>query len=262
MFWIKKLIFKFMELGLGLRTCFSLETKNPIFLNFRLTPQECEKVRASLPAGFTLESVRFCESEQDSSYWVSFNLYEIKYPKKELRSIRKVRCEINTFVRDLRGRRGIFVFCGSPYVSKEQRPSLLGLICDFAERMVTFIYGCGKLTHLTYELSQDRLKVALSEGKNSLGVDEDLTKGELVEERLSWDYLVYNDISFFNDGRTYDQVNVNSLFVSAAFSRMRSSTVVESPFFKRAPDQILFHRGEISYLVNSMNRSSLSHVSM
>lgn len=251
MFWIKKLIFKFMELGLGLRTCFSLETKDPIFLNFRLTPDETDKVRRSLPDGFELARVRFRESDAESAYWVSFNLYEIKYPKKELARIRKVRCEINTFVTDPQGRKGIYVFCGSPYVSKERKPSVLGMICDFAERLVTFIYGCGKLTGLAYELTSKRLLVSLSEGENTLSIDQELEEGP--PERLSSDYFIYNDISFFNEGRTFDLVNVNSSFVTAEFRRVECGAIVQSPFFGRVPDEVLFHRGEIAYLVSSMN---------
>src|SRR4051812_37198116 len=99
-FFLKKILFKFMELGLGLRTCFSLETKDPIFVNFRLSPAEADRVRKSLPAGFKLCPIRFGQSDSEAHYWISYNLYELKYPKPELQHIRKARCEINTFVED------------------------------------------------------------------------------------------------------------------------------------------------------------------
>ncbi|MFM8315789.1 MAG: hypothetical protein ACKOA8_16030, partial [Deltaproteobacteria bacterium] len=100
MFFLKKLLFKFMELGLGLRTCFSLETKDPIFVNFKLSPDEIEKVKKSLPMGFVLKPIRFCESDEIPEYWISYNFYQLKYPKPELASIKKARLEINTFVED------------------------------------------------------------------------------------------------------------------------------------------------------------------
>ena len=64
MFFLKKVIFKLMELGLGLRTCFSLETKDPIFVNFKLSPAEIESVKALLPPGFVLKPIRFTEDEE------------------------------------------------------------------------------------------------------------------------------------------------------------------------------------------------------
>jgi hypothetical protein len=260
MFLLKKLIFKLMELGLGLRTCFSLETRNPIFVNFELSEEEARRVQQSLPSGVRLEKIRFCDHDGEPAYWISYNLYEIRYPKKELERIRKVRCEINTFVRDAEGRRGVYVFCGSPYVSREEKPSLLGKICDFAERLVIFIYGCGKLTRLGYELTEKALRIELSEGKNTLSIERDIAGAASREQtRLSDEYQVYNDISFFNEARTFDLVNVNSAFLSARFEAIGKDALgdiqVRSPFFHRSPDRVYFHRGDIAYLVSSMNRS-------
>lgn len=257
MFLIKKLLFKFMELGLGLRTCFSLETRNPIFLNFRLSDEEARKVQASLPAGFTLRKIRFCQSDDEAAYWISYNLYEIAYPKPELRHIRKARCEINTFVTDTKGRAGVYVFSGSPYVSREMRPSVMGKICDLAERAVIWIYGCGKLIPLTYELTADRLHIALDQGPNRLQLDQPL-RDDKADERLSGDYARFNDISFFNEGRTFDLVNVNSAFHEARFHRLEGSHLkniqMKGPFFARSPEVVYFHRGEIAYSVTAMNR--------
>lgn len=250
-FILKKLLFKFMELGLGLRTCFSLETKDPIFVNFRLSEAEAEKVRRHLPSGFRLEKIRFCQTDESPEYWISYNLYELKYPKKELQHIHKVRCEINTFVTDPAGRKGVYVFCGSPYVSREERPSFFGMVCDFAERLVVFIYGCGRLTRLKYRLEKESLSIELHEGENRLNLQGTVRGGE---ERLSDDYWRFNDISFFNDGKSFDLVNVNSAFFSAKFQEVSPGDAkVEGPFFHRAPDCIYVHRGEIAYIVNSMN---------
>ena len=107
-----------MELGLGLKTYFSLETKDPIFINFKLIAEEARAVQKHLPPGFKLQKIRFTERDLSAEYWISYNLYYIKYPKKELAGIRRVRCEINTFVRDASGRKGVLVFCGSPLVSR------------------------------------------------------------------------------------------------------------------------------------------------
>src|SRR5258705_9918464 len=148
LFYLKKLIFKFLELGLGLRTCFSLETKNPIFLNFKLKPEEVKRVQDTLPRGWELQKIRFAQSDEAADYWISYNLYAIKYPKSELQHIKKVRCEINTFVTDPAGRRGVFVFSGSPYVSKQTKFDPVGVVCDMAERLVLFFYGFGKLNRL------------------------------------------------------------------------------------------------------------------
>lgn len=253
MFLLKKLLFKFMELGLGLRTCFSLETKDPIFVNFKLSAEEAARVADSLPPGFQLRKIRFCQSDAMPEYWISYNLYELKYPKPELQNIKKVRCEINTFVEDAQGRKGVFVFCGSPYVSKEKERSLMGIVCDFAERLVVFIYGCGGLTRLSYALTSDRVAIALQEGPNRISLDEPLARAT-DEERLSDDYWLYNDISFFNGGKTYDLVNVNSAFFAAKLTPLPSlKGIFEGPFFRRAPDAAYYHRGEIAYVVNSLN---------
>jgi hypothetical protein len=257
---LKSILFKFMELGLGLKTYFSLETRDPIFVNFKLTPKEVEKVRQHLPAGLELQKVRFAEEDTEAEYWVSYNLYQIKYPKKELQSIRRSRCEINTFVRDSKGRKGILVFSGSPFVSKERRPSLIERICQLAERMVIFIYGCGKLLPLTYELSDRALKIEFDDPKNALSLRHSFGDvGTPAHHRLSEEYWAFNDISFFNGGKTHDFVNVSSSFYSARFHRIEGHVLeqyrLRSPFLDRRPDRVYFHRGDIAYLVDALNRS-------
>ncbi len=253
MFLLKKLIFKFMELGLGLRTCFSLETKDPVFVNFKLSAREAEEVRKALPPRFTLDRVRFCDGDESPEYWISYNLYDIKYPKKELQGIKRARCEINTFVRDPAGRKGILVFCGSPYVSKEARPSLMGRICELAERMVIFIYGCGRLIPLIYELSSDVLRIEFEDVSLRLPLP-----AETAGVRLSDEYAAYNDISFFNHGKTFDLVNTSSSFPAARFQSVEGAALegleLRGPFFRRAPDKIYYHRGDIAYLVNALNQ--------
>lgn len=253
MFLIKKMIFKFMELGLGLRTCFSLETKNPIFINFRLTEEEIKRVAQNLPEGYRLCPIRFTEDEEVASYWISYNIYELKYPKPELASIRKSRLEINTFVEDSQGRKGVFVFCDSPFVSREIKRTFLGMVCDFAEWLVTKIYGVGQLVEFEFSLTE-KLKVSLTADGHSVRIDSQVDSNPGV--KLSADYLKFNDISFFNQGKTCDYVNVNSAFYDAKFINLKAPHSVaecEGPYFKRSPDLILVHYGEISYLVNSMN---------
>ncbi len=257
MFLVKKLIFKFMELGLGLKTYFSLETKNPIFINFKLTPEEVDKIQSQLPPGFTIQRVRFTHLDENPHYWISYNFYELKYPKPELASVKKARLEINTFVQDAQGRKGIFVFCGSPFVSVENRWTVLGSICDFAEWLVTKIYGVGRLVPIQFNVG-DKLKVGFKSSVHSVNIEADIQESNPQDKsRLSRDYWEFNDISFFNQGKTCDYVNVNSSFYSAEFFKVNMEQVTEpcvSPFFKRVPDEIWVHRGEISYLVNSMNR--------
>lgn len=259
MFLLKKLIFKFMELGLGLRTCFSLDTKNPIFVNFKLSEAEAQAVQRHLPDGIRLQRIKFCESDTTAEYWISYNLYELKYPKPELQKIKKVRCEINTFVEDPDGRKGVYVFCDSPYVSREERFTFLGSICDLAERIVVFIYGCGKLISLVYRLSDREIAIEFNEGKNRISLKHDLTqrRGD-SHEALSGDYWRFNDISFFNRAKTYDMVNVGSLFYFARFHCIEGNALdrfeMAGAFLRRAPDKVYFHLGEISYIVNSMNR--------
>jgi hypothetical protein len=262
MFFFKKILFKLMELGLGIRTCFSLDTRNPIFLNFRLSAAEAEAVRRTLPAGFRLEPMRFAEGDAAPEYWLSYNLYEIRYPKKELSAIRKVRCEINTYVRDPKGRRGIYVFCGSPFVSRETGAGVVGKICDLAERLVIFIYGCGRLVSLEYSVG-DRLRIALAQGDHRVDLDQPLEPaGAAAMTRLSDEYHVFNDISFFNRGATFDLVNVTSSYLTARFQRIDGAALrgcrIRGPFFDRAPDCAYLHRGSISYFVSSMNRLGVS----
>jgi hypothetical protein len=246
-----------MELGLGLQTCFKLDTKDPVFVNFKLSDAEAKKVSDSLPKDFQLRKIKFCETDTAAEYWISYNLYELKYPKKELAHIRKVRCEINTFVEDKKGRKGIYVFCDSPYVSRETKWSFFGTICDFAERMVTFIYGCGKLTGLIYSIWPMTLTIELKDGVNDISLRHPL-KADGEQERLSDDYWTYNDISFFNQGKTLDYVSVTNAFHKARFTFIPGSELGDypfaGPFFRRAPDAVYFHRGEVSYLVNSLNR--------
>lgn len=256
MFLIKKLIFKFMELGLGLRTCFSLDTKDPIFVNFKLSDEEAERVKKVLPPAFHLRKLRFVESDEEAAYWLSYNLYEIKYPKKELQHIKKVRCEINTFVEDKEGRKGVYVFSGSPYVSREEKKSIIGFICDMAERMVVFIYGCGRLIKLAYGITDHSVLIDFKVPGNSMRLEQPLGIPS-HEEKLSSDYWRFNDISFFNNAKTFDLVNVNNAFFSATLQKIEGTQIhtfaMESPFVNRRPDVIYFHRGEISYMVNSMN---------
>jgi len=255
MFLIKKLIFKFMELGLGLRTCFSLETRDPIFLNFKLSADEASRVQSQLPPGFTLQKIRFFEDETTPEFWISYNLYHLEYPKKELRSIQKVRCEINTLVQGPDGRPGVYVFCDSPYVSKEKKPSIIGFVCDLAERMVCFIYGCGRLISFAYRTS-DAVEVELNDGRNKVAFRHRFTG--TTEQALSDEYCRYNDISFFNRGKTYDLVNVNSAFLAARFVCAEGAELemaeFTSEFLRRRPDRAGFHRGTITYTVASMNR--------
>jgi hypothetical protein len=257
MFGLRKLLFKGLELSMGLRTTFSLETKDPLFANFRLSAAEESLVRAALPAGFTLEPLRFTDADAAAAYWVSYNFYELKYPSKELASVRKARLEINTFVRDAEGRAGVFVFAGSPYVSKEEGASILGKICDAAESLVIWIYGCGRLLPLLYRPS-DGLVARLADGPNH--VEADLAAaGWSGAFRLSDDYWRFNDISFFNGGATHDFVYVSRAFFAARFQLLDAAAAARlrfrSAFFDRAPDAVYLHRGEIPYLVNALNRS-------
>jgi hypothetical protein len=257
MFVIKKLVFKFMELGLGLKTFFALETRNPVFINFKLTPEDVAEVQRNLPDGWRLRAIPFTTADDTPEYWLSYNFYELKYPTPRLAHIRKARGEINTFVEDPKGKCGIFVFGDSPYVSREHRTGVLGQICDVAERVVIFIYGCGKLTSLDYEL-QDQLRVSLHEPRNDLNLNLRLEDGEATVG-LSESYLKFNDVSFFNRGRTFDLVNASSDFYRARFRVVDSASFqsmsVRTPFFSRAPDAIYYHRGDIAYLVNAMNRA-------
>ncbi len=259
MFWLKKLLFKFMELGLGLKTYFSLETKDPIFINFKLSAEEARAVQKHLPPGFKLQKIRFTERDLSAEYWISYNLYYIKYPKKELAGIRRVRCEINTFVRDASGRKGVLVFCGSPLVSRESKPSPMERLCDWAEHLVIFIYGCGKLIPLVYELSDRELKVEFEGKENRFSLHHRLPGDSgNGDDRLSAEYAAYNDISFFNHGKTYDRVHVTSAFSSAKFHALEGGDLDHfsghGPFFQRPPDKVLYHRGDIPYLVDALNR--------
>lgn len=264
MFLLKKLLFKLMELGLGVRPCFTLATRNPVFVNFRLSEEEAEAVQRDLPPGFTLRALRFTAGEGEPAYWVSYNLYELEYPRPEMAAIRKVRCEINTFVRDAEGRDGVFVFCGSPYVSKEKRRSVMGTVCDMAERLVIFLYGCGRLSRLLYQLTEDAIRIDLDEGGSRLRMDLALDAARPgPTQRLSEDYHRFNDISFFNAGKTYDRITVDSAFGRAAFERVGEAELaqlrVDGPFFQRAPDHVYFHRGDVGYVVSALHRPHRAH---
>lgn len=258
MMWMKRLLFKLMELSLGLRPYFSLRTRNPIFINFRLTSIERERVERALPSGFTLRPLRFAISDGEPAYWVSYNVYELRYPKKEMAHLRKVRCEINTFVTDGSGREGIFVFCGSPFVSQEEERTAIGRVADWAERIVIFLYGCGRLTRVRFALTEERLAVELAEAESRLSIDLPVA-AEGGDERLSPDYHRFNDVSFFAGGTTYDLVSVDSAFGRATLQRVDAASLaplsVSSPFFDRAPDELYIHRGEIGYLVNALHRT-------
>jgi hypothetical protein len=254
---LTRVLFKLMELSLGLRPYFSLRTRNPIFVNFDLSETERAAVQAALPSGFTLRALRFAASDGEPRYWLSYNLYEIRYPKKEMAKLRKVRCEINTFVSDASGREGVFVFCGSPFVSREEEPSAIGRVADLAERLVIWIYGCGRLTRLRFDLAPERLLVDLDEPENRMSLDIEVAS-VAGTDLLSPDYQRFNDVSFFNDGKTYDLVNVDSAFGRARLQRVDGALLAEhsvkSPFFERAPDVVYAHRGEIGYLVSALNR--------
>ena len=248
----RRLLFKLMELGLGLRPYFGLQTKNPIFVNFRLSDAEAAAVQASLPAGFALQSIRFSSSDTEPHSWVSYNFYELGYPRPEMAAIRKIRCEVNTFVCDPEGRLGVFVFCGAPFVSREQTPSTFGRVADFAEKLVIFLYGCGRLTAVRYELGR-AIRATLDEPEASLTLDV-LAEGS--PDRLSDDYQRYNDISFFNSGKSHDLVHVNSAFTLASIMRVDPASITgtgKTLFFDRAPDEVLLHRGEIGYLVSALH---------
>lgn len=258
MLWLKKLVFKLVELGLGLRPCFALQTRNPVFVNFRLSEAESDAVRRALPRGFTLRPLRFAASDAEPACWVSYNLYEIAYPRPEMAAVRKVRCEINTFVRDADGRDGVFVFCGSPFVSREEQRSAVGAVCDLAERLVILLYGCGRLTRLRYEVTGDALRINLDERDVRLDLEVPLRPlNRATREKLSDDYHRFNDVSFFNSGKTFDLVTVNSAFVLARFEDVDAATLachtVDGPFFRRPPDRVYFHRGAIGYLVSALH---------
>jgi hypothetical protein len=254
---LTRVLFKLMELSLGLRPYFSLRTRNPIFVNFDLSETERAAVQAALPSGFTLRALRFAAGDDEARYWLSYNFYEIRYPKKEMAQLRKVRCEINTFVSDPSGREGVFVFCGSPFVSREEQPSAIGRVADLAERLVIWIYGCGRLTRVRFDLAPERLTVELDEPENRMSLDIEVASGA-GSDLLSPDYQRFNDVSFFNGGRTYDLVHVDSAFGQAGLQRIDGALLaghaVKSPFFERAPDVVYAHRGEIGYLVSALNR--------
>ena len=256
---LKTVIFKLMEMSLGLRPLLPLETRNPIFVNFRLDDDERAKVAAALPPGWELCALRFFESEPEPAFWVSYNLYAIRYPRPELAAVKKARCEINTFARDPSGRVGVFVFGGSPYVSREENGNFWGRLCDAAERLVVMLYGCGRLTRLRYELGDDRIVIQLEEGANRLAVDAPAASADATE-RLSDEYARFNDVSFFNGGKTFDLVNVNSAFALARFHAVDAGAVadtrVENAFFARPPDSIHYHRGDIGYLVSALHRGA------
>jgi hypothetical protein len=255
---LKKLIFKLLELTLGLRPYFALQTRNPIFVNFRLSDDEAEAVRRALPEGFTLCPIRFTARDDEAAFWVSYNLYELRYPRPEMATIRKARCEINTFVRDAEGRAGVFVFCGSPFVSRGDGKSAIEKVADFAERLVLRLYGCGRLIALRFELTETSLQVALDESEAALAVDLALPHPTAEPlERLSDDYYRFNDVSFFRGGQSHDLVSAGSEFVLARWEEVDraslASVTARSPFFLRPPDRIYVHRGTISYLVSALH---------
>ncbi len=255
----KRLLFKLLELGLGVRPYFSLQTRDPVFVNFRLTAEETDAVRRALPAGFTLRAIRFAASDPEPAFWISYNVYELRYPRPEMARLRKVRCEINTFVRDAGGRDGVFVFCGSPFVSKEERPSAIGRVADLAERLVLFLYGGGGLVRLRYELTDAALRISLGEPEARLEIDVACSPPPVGERaRLSEDYYRCNDVSFFDAGRTHDLVSAGSPFLLATLEELElrgaSTAFAESPFFRRPPDRLYVHRGEIGYLVSALHR--------
>jgi hypothetical protein len=258
MSFLKKLVFKLMELGLGLRPYFSLQTRNPVFVNFRLDEAEAAAVRAALPAGFELRAIRFVASDPEPAHWLSYNLYELRYPRPEMAAIRKIRCEVNTFVRDASGRDGVFVFCGSPFVSREEERTTMGKVADFAERLVIWLYGCGRLTRVRYELGEGELRIDVDEPEAQLALHVDHAPTRDATERLADDYVRFNDVSFFAGGQSFDEVSVNSAFVLATFSAVEPSLLpagrAHTSFFERAPDRVYVHRGDVGYLVSAMHR--------
>lgn len=190
-------------------------------------------------------------SDLEPAYWLSYNFYELCYPKKELSSVHKVRCEMNTFVTGPAGK-GIYVF--TPFVSKD-KGTILGRACDLAERLVMWIYGCGKLVSMEYVASESHLQVLLE----NLAIDSPIALG--AYSSLSADYQRFNDISYFSAGRSLDRVNSNSAFSLAQFATLEgvSNTRLKTPFFERAPDSIYLHLGEISYTVDAMNAVPKPH---
>jgi hypothetical protein len=259
---LKRLVFKLLELTLGLRPYFTLQTRNPIFVNFRLSAGEAEAVRRALPAGFTLCPIRFTEGDDEAAFWISYNLYELRYPRPEMARVRKVRCEINTFVRDAEGRAGVLVFCGSPLVSRGDGTSAIEKVADLAERLVLSLYGCGRLVPLRFELTETALHVALEETEAALAVDLALLPHPAGRppRRLSDEYYRFNDVSFFRGGQTHDLVFAGSEFLLARWEEIDpgslASVAARSPFFQRPPDRIYLHRGTISYLVSALHRTA------
>ncbi len=255
MHFLRKLIFKGMEFGLGLKTYFCLKTLNPIFINFKLTPEERELLQKKLPPGVKLQPIQFWASDTQAEYYLSYNLYAIEYPKKELQHIQKVRCEINTFVTDPHGRQGIYVFCGSPFVSKEMKLSFIQWIVDIAERVVMWIYRVGELIPFQYELTKNHITIDLQTREHELVINSNLSS--LSQEALSEDYQRFNDYSFFNGAKTFDRVNTTSDFTLARFYQLDPKTLqdvrVRNPFFNRAPDSLHFYHGSIPYLVDALN---------
>lgn len=260
-FFLRKLLFKCLELGLGLKTHFSLETRNPIFINFRLSSTELQAVQDALAPGYSLQKIRLLDSDIDSDYWLSLNLYEIRYPKKELSSIVKSRCEINTFVSGPNKLKGIYVFCGSPFVSKHTGAGILGYICDVAERIVMFIYGCGKLVPLEFQLTNSLLTLKVTTSGITADLAASVSTGSSNKEKsyskLSDDYLIHNDISFFNRGHTFDRVTSNSSFSLARFTSFTPDSLLEwtlqTPFFSRKPDSVFYHLGNITYTIDALS---------
>ncbi len=260
MSFLKRLVFKLLELTLGLRPYFTLQTRNPIFVNFRLSDGEADAVRGALPAGFTLCPIRFTASDDEAAFWISYNLYELRYPRPEMAAVRKVRCEINTFVRDAEGRAGVLVFCGSPLVSRSDGASTIEKVADLAERLVLHLYGCGRLVPLRFELTETSLLVALDELEAALAVDLALQPAARPPQRLSDEYYRFNDVSFFRGGQTHDLVSAGSEFILAGWEEIDrgslASVAARCPFFQRPPDRIYVHRGTISYLVSALHRAT------
>jgi hypothetical protein len=256
-YFISKLIFKFLELGLGLKTFFLLETESPIFIHFNLTEEETNRLKQALPKGFSLCPIRMTESQIEPRYAISYNAYRILYPKAELKDVVKARLEINTYVQDSFGRKGILVFSGSPIVSKETGSNPLGKICDFAERLVIWIYGCGKLRPMKYQLSEKDLHFQFSDQDHQIDISLALPS-TTSDEPLSKEYWQHNDISFFNQGRTEDFVFVNSRFYETKFRKVSESELskikISGPLFKnRSPDALFYSHQKIPYLVNALN---------
>lgn len=266
MVWIRRSLLKLLELGLGLKPYFKLETLNPLFLNFKLQGDELERLRRLLPPGYEPEPLRFMESDDERHHRVSLNVYEVVSPDPRLRRLTRSRLEINAFVRDSEGSRGILVFHDSPFVSRSSCTTFLARRSDAIEQMVIALYGCGSLRDLSYELQERSLGLSLS--SPSVEIRTEGASLPILEQDegllLAADVWRFNDNAIFNGGRTRDFVFVNSSFRVARFQSLPVDLCrqirVKTKIFERSPDEVLWHRGPIDYLVCSLNAAEAFRV--